>query len=79
MMDLKVSLDFACCQCAKPVQVLVRCSSKGIHAALAPVATVQVPCPNCGQGNQLTFEPNGLVHGVRPLTAPRHIPQPSLN
>jgi len=79
MMAVRLTLDFACGGCCQDVKVTVQCSGKGLQAALDPVATVNVPCPTCGQINQLTFEPNGLVHGVRLYAAPRQVPQPSLN
>ena len=42
------------------------------------VAAVNVPCPTCGQINQLCFEPNGTVRS-RPALLPAAVPTFSLN
>lgn len=78
MIEVKVNLDFACCTCQQPVSVTVRCAGKGL-AAEDVVAAVSVPCPNCGSVNQLCFEPDGTLRSVAPYTAPRQLPEPSLN
>jgi len=44
-----------------------------------PCATANVPCPGCGQINQLLFEPNGRLRSVRPMTCYRPLPAPSVN
>jgi hypothetical protein len=78
--ELFVSLEFACCGCAEPVGVTVRCQGKGLAGAWAgSVAAVNVPCPTCGQVNQLFFEPRGRVRSVRPTPARGLAPAPSLN
>jgi len=80
MMDLKVTLQFACCGCEEPVDVMVRCRGKGLNqASTRSVASVNVPCPSCGQINQLFFEPSGTVRAVRPYPCFRLLPEPSLN
>jgi hypothetical protein len=58
----------------------VQCSGKGlIMDAEQALATVNVPCPTCGQINQLFFEPGGTVRSVRPYTMIRVTPEPSVN
>jgi phage FluMu protein Com len=79
MMELQLSLDFACCLCERPVSVTVKCAGKGLAASQRTVAAVNVPCPTCGSVNQLYFEPNGTVREVRPYHAPRQLPVPSVN
>jgi len=80
MMDLKVTLQFACCGCEQAVNVTVRCRGKGLaEGGGRQVAAVNVPCPSCGQINQLFFEPSGAVRTVRPYPALRLVPEPSLN
>jgi hypothetical protein len=80
MMELNVTLDFACCGCQQPVTVTVHCSGKGLcQKEEGTLAAVNVPCPSCGQVNQLFFEPNGTVRSVRPYTCIRVVPEPSPN
>jgi len=80
MMELNVTLDFACCGCEQPVKVLVHCSGQGLGREKEDtVAAVNVPCPGCGQVNQLFFEPSGHVRSVRPYTCFRVLPEPSVN
>jgi hypothetical protein len=79
MMEVEVSLAFACCICEQPVSVRVRCAGKGLAAGPRTVAAVNVPCPNCGLVNQLSFEPNGTVRSVAPYASPRPLPEPSRN
>jgi hypothetical protein len=79
MLEVKVCLDFACCSCANPVGVTVKCAGKGLAAGLRTVASVNVPCPHCGGINQLGFEPCGIVRSVAPYTAPHARPEPSVN
>jgi hypothetical protein len=76
MMELLVTLEFACCTCEQSVRVTVKCAGKKLPAGVASVA---VPCPSCGHVNQLSFEPNGTVRSVEPYTTPWPVPQPSLN
>jgi hypothetical protein len=80
MMELKVTLDFVCCHCTGPVSVTVRCTGKGLTSGPRhAVAAVNVPCPNCGQSNELLFEPAGTVRAVRRPVCPRPLPAPSWN
>jgi hypothetical protein len=79
MMDVKVTLDFACCGCEQVVTVTVQCKGKGLFGESANVAAVNVPCPTCQQINHLTFEPSGTVHSVRPYYCFRLLPEPSVN
>jgi hypothetical protein len=78
-MEQIVSLDFACCHCAEPVGVTVKCAGEGLANGTRAVAAVNVPCPTCGAVNQLCFEPNGTVRGVAPYRGSRQVPEPSLN
>jgi hypothetical protein len=79
MLEVKVSLDFACCCCTNPVGVTVKCEGKGLAAGLRAVASVNVPCPHCGSVNQLCFEPCGIVRSVAPYAGSRACPEPSVN
>ena len=79
MMELKVCLAFDCCACEHAVNVTLKCEGKGLAAGLRTVAAVNVPCPTCGSVNQLYFEPSGRVRAVKPYTAPRALPEPSVN
>jgi hypothetical protein len=79
MMELNVTLDFACSHCAQSVGVTLKCEGKGLDAGLRTVAAVNVPCPTCGAVNELYFEPSGRVHAVSPYRGPRQVPMPSLN
>jgi phage FluMu protein Com len=77
MTELNVTLEFACCDCEETITVTVRCTGEGL-ARKAGAATVNVPCPTCGQVNQLYFEPNGTVRSVQ-LYCRRPVPTFSLN
>jgi phage FluMu protein Com len=79
MMDLKVTLDFACCTCGQPMSVTVTCSGKGLALETRTVASVHVPCPTCSSINQLYFEPSGRIHAVTPFRGSRPVPEPSVN
>jgi len=79
MMEVKVSLDFACCACQYPVTVTLKCEGKGLAAGLRKVAAVNIACPTCGSVNRLYFEPSGRLHAVKPYAAPRAVPEPSVN
>ena len=79
MMELEVVLDFACCNCERPVGVTLKCAGKGLAGGARTVAAVPVPCPTCGQMNQLFFEPGGTVRDVVPYQAPRPFVEPSVN
>jgi phage FluMu protein Com len=77
MTELNVTLEFACYDCEETMAVTVRCTGEGLDR-YAGAATVNVPCPTCGQVNQLNFEPNGTVRSVR-LYCRRPVPTFSLN
>jgi hypothetical protein len=79
MTELNVTLEFACCACEQSVGVTVQCSGKGLFQAGGALAAVNVPCPTCGQINQLFFEPSGRIRSVRPYTCFRLVPEPSVN
>jgi hypothetical protein len=79
MMEVELSLGFACCICDHPVSVTVKCSGQGLAAGGRPLAAVNVPCPHCGLVNQLSFEPNGTVRSVAPYVSPYPVPLPSVN
>jgi hypothetical protein len=79
MMELKVTLDFACCVCQHSVSVTVKCEGKGLFAGARTVATVTVPCPTCNSVNQLYFEPNGTIRDVLPARLSNRSLEPSLN
>jgi hypothetical protein len=79
-MERTLTLEFACCECRSPVGATVRCRGTGsgrdwIHQ----VAAVSIPCPDCGQINQVAFEPTGQVRAVRPFAGFRPVPEPSIN
>jgi hypothetical protein len=79
MTEVKVVLDFACCTCGQSVGVTLLCAGKGLAGGARSVAAVNVPCPNCGQVNQLLFEPSGSVRDVRPYRGSRLRLEPSVN
>jgi len=80
MMELTVTLDFACYGCEQPVSVTLQCRGQAIRQEAAEaLARVNVPCPTCGQINQLLFEPSGTVRSVRPYPCYRLVPEPSVN
>ena len=79
MMELLVSLDFACCGCGRPVGVTLKCGGKGLAGGAAgAVAAADVPCPACGRENRVFFEPSGTLRSVRPAGR-RGLPNPSAN
>jgi hypothetical protein len=79
MMDLHLTLEFACCECEQPVHVTVHCSGKKPAKDGRGVARVNVPCPTCGQVNQVSFEPSGTVRAVQPHAQHWPLPGPSVN
>jgi hypothetical protein len=79
-MELNLTLDFACCICEQSVSVTVRCRGTGLkRKGDGALAAVNVPCPNCGQVNELLFDPGGEVRSVRPFACFRAVPEPSVN
>jgi hypothetical protein len=80
MTGLPVTLDFSCCGCEEPVSVTVVCQGGGWSGKTAGgVAAVNVPCPACSEINQVFFETNGTLHGVRRLQPRLTMPVPSIN
>ena len=77
MTELKVSLDFACHACCRPVRLTVRCQGSMLALTKKVLANVTVPCPNCNALIDLTFDPDGTVHRVAPHAA--RLPEPSAN
>jgi len=78
-MELKVTLDFACCGCAQTVHATLQCSGAGLAAGRDIRATVSVPCPTCGAISCVEFEPSGAVHAVTPAAPRRPTLEPSIN
>jgi len=77
-----LTLDFDCCRCGGPVSVTVQCHGKGLSSETDTETTVvstSVPCPGCGQINQLFFEPAGVIRAVKPYRCFRPLPVPSVN
>jgi hypothetical protein len=80
--DVYLTLDFDCCRCGGPVSVMVKCSGQGVAIETedeAPVASTSVPCPGCGQVNQLFFDSTGCIRAVKPFRCFRPLPVPSVN
>ena len=76
-MDLQLTLTFGCCHCQHTITATLAC--KGAEPGDERLAAVNVPCPTCGQVNQLFFEPTGTVRSVRPYACIRIVPEPSVN
>lgn len=79
MRELQLCLDFACCGCEGNVNVTVQCKGKGLAAGPCTVAAVKVPCPICGNVNQVCFHPTGDVVAVESAEAFHRLLVPSLN
>jgi hypothetical protein len=79
MIEVELTLDFACCLCDGSISATVKCSGKGLATGLRSVAAVNLHCPNCGGCLMLYFEPGGTVREVSPYLGPAPVPQPSLN
>ena len=80
MTEQQVTIDFSCCHCEEPVSVTVLCQRKGDGAeSFGGVAAVNVPCPTCGEVNQVFFEPGGSLRCVRPYRQRQLLPVPSVN
>jgi hypothetical protein len=78
LIALHLDLDFACCICGKAMGVTLRCDGVGLMAD-KPVAAVKVPCPTCGECNQLYFSPDGTLHGVERERIRYRLPEPCPN
>lgn len=80
MLDVRLTLDFACCHCHEPLSVTVEC--RGPLPSNEPSRlrlTVAIPCPYCQRICQLYFDPSGTVHAVEPYREPQQALEPSLN
>jgi len=67
MMELTVTLEFACCHCEESVSATLHCTGKGLQPrnGSTPVAAVAVVCPHCERDVQVVFEPvSAAVHAV---------------
>jgi hypothetical protein len=79
-MEVTLSLSFACCCCHDAITVTLKCQGAALANRMEEVvAAVHVPCPQCGQMNELLFDPRGVVHDVRPAFAEQPSPAPSVN
>ncbi len=79
MLELEVTLAFACCACDETVNVRLKCSGKGLAAGPRAVAAVSIPCPHCRRVNRLSFQPDGTVRSVELYSSPHSLPEPSVN
>jgi len=80
MMELNVTLAFACRSCEEGVTVTVQCQGEALtQGGRERLAAVNVPCPHCGQINHLVFDPCGRVHNVRSCPSIRSFAEPSIN
>ena len=80
--EVHLTLEFACCVCLEPVSVTVRCRgmrSEDETENATAVAFTSVPCPACGQVNQLFFDAMGSIRSVKPFRCFRPLPVPSIN
>ena len=74
MLTRQLSLDFACCACARPVGVTLKCEGDGLKA-LKPTASVNLRCPNCGTALLIDFCLDGTVLDVSRDRTPLRMPQ----
>ncbi len=80
MMDLRLTLDFACCHCGQPIAVTVHCSGPTRGKDLTRLfMAVSVPCPDCHGLSRVCFDPYGTVHAAEPSRTPQRTLEPSLN
>jgi hypothetical protein len=79
MTALQLDLDFACGGCEESIGVTVQCTGKGLAAGPRTVAACKVPCPTCGQVNQVCFHPTGWVVAVDVVESSWRMPTPSVN
>jgi hypothetical protein len=80
MMELNVTLEFACGECEQNVTVTVQCQGEALtQGGREARAAVNVPCPNCGLVNNLLFDACGRVHTVRLRPSIRSFAEPSIN
>jgi len=74
---MEIDLNFTCCACSGPVAVRVNCS--GGSANTTALASVKVPCPECGTILRVAFDTDGTLRNVAALTDYWRVPEPSLN
>ncbi len=79
MLELELTLGFACSACQQSVSARLKCSGEGLAAGSRAVAAVNVPCPYCGLVNCLSFQPDGTVREVTLGRGSRALPEPSMN
>ncbi len=79
MIELQLSLDFHCGECAEAIGVVVQCQGKGLMDGPHTVAACRLACPHCGCVNQLYFHPTGEVAAVEAINVHCSTPAPSLN
>jgi hypothetical protein len=79
MLELEVLLDFRCCSCGHDMGVTLKCEGKGLASGMHTLASVKVPCPTCGNNNQIYFTPSGTLHHVAPERRKFDYPEPSCN
>lgn len=80
MMELNATLDFACCGCDESVSVTVQCKGDSLwQDSRESLAKVLVPCPGCGQINQVLFDHTGTIRSVQEHMFRYRIPEPSIN
>ena len=68
MMELQVTLDFACCDCEEPVSVTVNARARGWPARPRTVAAVNVPVPDLRQHQPTVLRAER--HGSRVVLLP---------
>ena len=77
MLSLLVSLKFSCTGCGDPIETTLQCEGPGV--AENDGAMIQIACPMCQAKTELTFTPDGRIHGVSRARTYERIPEPSVN
>jgi hypothetical protein len=77
MTEVEVCLEFACHDCCRSIELVVRCEGAVLGLTTKVLARTRIICPNCGEKIDLTFDPEGAVYDVAPCVDT--LPQPSLN
>ena len=77
MLSLLLCLRFSCTGCGDPIQATLQCEGHGV--ADNDGAAVNIACPGCGTRNQVTFTPDGTIHGVMRARTYERIPVMSVN
>jgi hypothetical protein len=65
MIEMLVDLEFACCSCSSSIGVTLKCEGKGLNEGAHKAVKVKVACPSCSDGNEVFFEPSGMIRDVR--------------